>query len=449
MSLSQQSRIRAAAFAACGLACATGAVFAASASDQPTAILPAYADAAPASSAPAAPVAPADDSEKPLMGFLTQIGIGKPLQDARINIYGWVEGSYEYNFNAGSEHLPGPVNRNFDRTFDFFQVNKGQLNQIDLTLERTVDLTTHQFDIGGRVDLMYGSDARFTTTYDFLQNQRGEYQFDLPNAYVDIAVPLGNGVRVRVGRVAFFKSVDPNQNPLYTHTIAYDKALPFTLTGVSAYYPITPDLSVEAGFSRGWNLAMNDNNGGVDGFGRIVWQASESAKFKLGVITGPEQFHDNSDYYTVVDLTYAQDITEHLALFFDAVYGDRTHSNGSLPGSFEGPTFNGTTFTAPKDEQYYGISGTAIYELCDAASLVGRLEWFDDASGLDQRFDGINTSFYSATLGLRITPFPNSALGKNFIVRPEIRYDYASKPTFSGLMRYDQTTVAVDAIFNF
>ena len=60
-----------------------------------------------------------------------------------------------------------------------------------------------------------------------------------------------------------------------------------------------------------------------------------------------------------------------------------------------------------------------------------------------------STSYYEATVGLAITPFPDNDIAKNFVVRPEVRYDYASKRVFDGGTDRYQFQAAIDAYFTF
>jgi len=114
-----------------------------------------------APAAPVTPVMPADLSlsrplymedapaRAPLMALLDQVGIAKTLDDAKINVYGFVEGSYTYSASAP------PGNIITGRAFDV-EHEDPTLNQIDLTIERTVDdaIAKKQFDVGARaVDL--------------------------------------------------------------------------------------------------------------------------------------------------------------------------------------------------------------------------------------------------------------------------------------------------------
>ena len=50
----------------------------------------------------------------------------------------------------------------------------------------------------------------------------------------------------------------------YSHSFTFGAALPFTLTGITGYYPIDERWSVEGGISRGWGQSLKDNNGAID-----------------------------------------------------------------------------------------------------------------------------------------------------------------------------------------
>jgi hypothetical protein len=53
------------------------------------------------------------------------------------------------------------------------------------------------------------------------------------------------------------------------------------------------------------------------------------------------------------------------------------------------------------------------------------------------------------TLGMKITPFPTHEVGKNFVIRPEIRFDCASDDIFDGGNQESQITFGGDIYFKF
>lgn len=362
----------------------------------------------------------------PLMSLFDQIGVGSALDDAHINVFGHIEGSYTWNFDNPAKDL------NVGRVFDI-KHNDPEVNQLDFNIERNVDLSNHQFDIGGRVELLYGTDARFIHSSGFLDYDNffvgPEYQFDIPQLYVDIAVPLGNGLRIRAGKFLFFKQIDPNASVFFSHSFTFGSALPFTLTGVSALYDFTDQLSLEMGFSRGWGQTFTDNNSAIDGFGRIRYNPADKTALTLAAIVGPEDDHDDSHYRVAVDFTATQGIGDNTTLLLDSVLG--YDAAGSTTGAAA---------------WWYGVAGYGVYKLNDYLSCGLRLEWYRDEEGFTT---GLAQNLYEATVGVTYIPFPDHPIAGNFKIRPELRYDYSSKDYFDGLTKHDQLTAAVDAIFNF
>ena len=92
------------------------------------------------------------------------------------------------------DRFNGPVTFN-DRNLE------GQLNQLWLYLERQIDPDACNVDIGGRIDVMYGTDAMFIQASDGLEEHWNQtdrfYQAALPQFYIDGG---WDGWTVRAGR---------------------------------------------------------------------------------------------------------------------------------------------------------------------------------------------------------------------------------------------------------
>ena len=375
---------------------------------------------------------------RPLMSALDQIGVADAFDRARIDLYGHVQGSYTRNADNPRTGF------NIGRVFDF-EDDEPTLNQVDLNIDRRVD-------VGGRVELLYGADARFihaegmfdhtdpegdgTDTNDITDGP--ENQFDIPQAYVDVNVPLGTGLRVRAGKFLFFKQIDPNASVFYSHSFTFGAALPFTLTGGTLYYEFTDAVTLEAGVVRGWDDALEDENGAVSGVGRLRWRASDELNFSLAAISGPELPDDNHDYRTAVNFVASYRPTDRWTFLLDSIYGYQANAPG------EGAS------------DWYGAAVYGIYKVNDHLSAAARLEYYRDDEGFTTgiatagpAFGFSSQSLYEATVGVTITPFAHDELGRNFKVRPEVRYDYSSEDFFDGFTEDDQLTFAVDAIFNY
>ena len=422
-------------------------------------------DAIPAAAAPSASSGVPEPAN--LMTGLDKIGVGKTLDDLGIDIYGHVEGGLTYEFLRPGLGFNG-------RRYDFIP-NRGLLNQAAVNFERVIPTTSNHFDVGFRVQALEGTDAGFTeslrahsgvvasgqtTETDALFDVGGNksnYQFDLPDAYVDFGIPLGNGVRVRAGRFEFFKPIDPNTRLFYSTTYVYTNVLPFTNTGVTAAYDFSKAAGIEAGFSRGYDVTVDDTNGTVDFIGKGHVDLDKATALTGTTSVGPDLAHDSRDYTALIDLALSHKFSKAVSVFIDAVY-DHQFGSGTIPYSYspEVPTF------PHLPASFYGVSGNAFWKLNAYVRLAGRVEWFRDDGGLLAGDFGrtsltelpISRSLYEATAGVTLTPFPRDAIGENLKIRPEVRYDYSNR-AFFGLdaagtpTRKDQLTVGGDVIYNF
>jgi hypothetical protein len=372
-------------------------------------------------------------ARRPLMSLFDQMGIGKSLDDLRLDIYGHAEVSYTKNADNPDSGF------NIGRVFDF-EDDEFNLNQIDLNVERVVNINGDNWDVGGRMEWMYGEDARYIHAnglfdfYDFFSGP--ENQFDLTQLYADINVPIGTGLRVRAGKFLFFKQVDPNASVFFSHSFTFGAALPFTLTGVTGYYNLTDRFNIEGGIVRGWDDALEDDNGSVSGVVRARYHASDQLNLSLAAITGPEQVDNNGDYRTAVNFVASYQVNSQLTFLLDSIYGYESDNPGS--GASD----------------WYGAAVYGIYKINDYISAALRLEYYRDDEGFTTGIAGSGLGFtsqdlYEATAGVTITPFAADELGRNLKIRPEVRYDYSSENFFDDFTEHDQLTFAVDAIFNF
>ena len=382
-----------------------------------------------ASSASQPASAPAAAPRKPLMDVLDHTGLGKGLDDLNVNIYGFVESSATFNAQ-GTRINEGGVFDTESREFDF--------NQADLTFERTVDPSKGKFDVGGRMEWIWGSDAAFIHSNGLFDWYNGpenpDEQWDPVQAYVDFALPIGSGLDLKVGKFVTllgYETINPTNNPFYSHSYLFGFAIPFTHTGVLATYVLNPQWTISAGVTRGWEQAFKDNNRAPDFLGSVTWAPNEKWKFALNNTTGAEQANDSRDLRTVFDLVATYTVNEKLTLGFNGDYGFESNSaTARIPGN---------------DAQWYGIATYLSQKLCDAATVNVRGEWFDDTDGSR----GLGTNVYEVTLGLTITPFYKDNTLSNFKLRPEVRWDYGQTPLFDTGTRHDQFTAAIEGYFTF
>jgi hypothetical protein len=390
---------------------------------------------------------------KPLMSVLDRTGAATMLDEWGIDVSGHVEASYTWSESSPPD---GELHEDFinARVFDD-QHDEFYWNQFDITIQRTLtadnDATTGYADrmnVGFMVNYIYGQDARLihangTTDHDLDDASRNE-EDDLTQLYVTLGLPVGNGLLITAGKFVTpigYELINPTLNPLYSHSFLFGYAIPFTHTGVLAKYNFTESMNATFGVVRGWDQAADDNNDDPSYIGQIAYTynpgaaGSEPYNIILTGITGPEQTDSQGNYRTLIDLIVSHKVSDQLTLAVNADLG----YEDDVGDSFDEDSADGD------DAWWYGVAGYAQYAWSEQISVNGRIEWFNDTDGAR----GLNANVYEATLGLAIKPFPDNDLGAGLVVRPEVRYDYASDDILDGGTDHDQLTFAVDAIFAF
>jgi len=365
---------------------------------------------------------------RPIMELLDQAGVGKTLDDWHLTIGGRVEGGWTWNF-----HDPDPP-VNPGRIFDF-EHNEPILDQAALYIERKVDPSKKNFDVGGRVEAIWGADSGLihanglTDWYDGPRDP--ENQLDLTQLYVDLAVPVGNGLLVRVGKFVTtmsYEVIDPEGNALYSHSFLFIFSAPLTQTGILGSYNLTDDWSVTAGITRGWDQAFEDNNSAIDFLGQVKWAANKDTTLIFNLSVGPQRTNNNDDYRYVLDFVFTTTISDQLSVAANADFG--WEDNAALDGD--------TAY-------WWGIAGYAGYKINDNFTLNGRAEWFHDDDGARTGISNIN--LYEFTVGLNVKPLPKDRWGQYLQIRPEFRWDFSQKDVFDGFTDDNQLTFGVDVIY--
>ena len=117
------------------------------------------------------------------------------LKTLGITMYGWLDQGATLNSLSPRDRWNGPVDLN-DRS------NEYELNQFWLGFERPVKTDGCGFDVGGRVDIMYGTDWRYGDCLGLEQNfnaQNQLYGLVLPQFYMEVG---WNNLTVKMGHYA-------------------------------------------------------------------------------------------------------------------------------------------------------------------------------------------------------------------------------------------------------
>src|SRR5690606_25807055 len=164
---------------------------------------------------------------------------------------GWISAGITANGRNTTGRFNGPVSFN-DRHGDLM------LNQFYTVIEREID-TECGFDIGGRVDLLFGTDYVFTESagletrrdFDSKWNNRRFYGLAMPQLYAeagygDLSVKFGHFYTI-IG----YETVTAPDNFFYSHAYTMQYAEPFTHTGVLATWKASDTWTFTGGLVDG------------------------------------------------------------------------------------------------------------------------------------------------------------------------------------------------------
>ncbi len=364
------------------------------------------------------------------------------LECRGLKVYGWIAAGITANGENPVDNFNGPVTFN-DRT-------EGQLNQFYLVMEKAIDNGGCGWGVGGRVDVLYGTDHRFTmsrgleTERDFSDkwNTGRFYGVALPQAYVDVAY---NDTTIRAGHfytIIGYEVVPAPSNFFYSHAYTMQYGEPFTHTGAMLIQRWNDRLSFSAGVHRGWDNWEEAPGEDQASFLGGVTIASEDGKgsLALALTTGDEQGFAGFENRTMYSVVYSRKmLCDRFTYVFQHDYGVQDDGVGVVGGP------------ATDDAEWYGINQYFLYQLNCCWSAGMRVEWFRDDDGTrvtgigdgnsiaGQAFEG---NFWEVTWGLNWKP------NDNVVIRPELRYDWfegAGNPYNDGTDT-SQFTAAVDAI---
>src|SRR5262249_35079226 len=228
---------------------------------------------APAPPLPAAAALPSPPAPRWfIMREMQGTGLGALLDDNRLSVSGWTEGSFTASTDR-HEQLPMGFN---------YKANQFLLHQNWLRIEQTVVTNgTSEPTFGFRSDtILPGSDYRFTLARGIWDSQltaaHGEpatYGIDPIQFYGEAYFPqVGRGLDIKLGRIFCQYGVEANDavsNALASHsyTFIYD---PFTHTGVMTTIKLTNAWSVQAGMMLGSDIFI-DSADETTGMGSIKW----------------------------------------------------------------------------------------------------------------------------------------------------------------------------------
>jgi hypothetical protein len=366
-------------------------------------------------------------------------------------ISGFVSASYLYDFKDAQAGPKTVTGRTFDTHADQFAVNK-----FKLALEKPFVSSPTNWTVGYRADLIFGEDASVIHSSGFNLGTDG----DLEQAFIDVNVPIGNGLKVIVGKTVTLMGVEVIEevsNPNWSEGNQFLLVENFTQTGVQLMYQWNDKLDTEFVVFNGWD-ELPDNNNALSYMGRIGYALGSNTTLAFLGYGGPEQTavdlggtppNSSGNWRDGAEAIVTQKITDKFSADLQLDYGHE-----------ENFTFaDGTTVNNP---EWYAAGVWLIYDFTDKIELAVRQDYMKDREdsrvGSSAAFpspvggpsigEGTNPELYSTTVTLNLKPVDN------FQFRPEIRWDHSDKHLYNndgGLApgARDQFTIGVGVAYLF
>ena len=381
----------------------------------------------------------------------------------------WVDQGITYGSNRNDDTFAPQAYNDMYNTY--------QMNQVYLALERKVAEDGMCYSVGGRVDVLFGTDYYYTQAYGLEANNVGymttingpegrinrwngdgnrhlaqnvsEYGVSLPQAYVEVYMPVMNGVKIKGGHYYSGMSMETPmavENFFYSHSYTSYYGTPTTFTGAEVTFGGSTGFSAFGGFDLGWNR-VSTKDGSVSGYGGFRWKdACNTTATQFMIHSGretwtyrPNRFSniENADF-TVTVLSWLTEwrLNSWLATSLEFVYG--WDDKGDFPRTNVGSS------------TWAGVTNSWYVRCTDTITTGLRFEWFQDNPQCgrivySKIFNDTTYNVYDITLGVNWKPTYWCT------VRPEVRWDWSD---LNGPIKFfgdknSQFTFGMDVVLTF
>lgn len=353
-------------------------------------------------------------------------------EESFLDLRGWASGGFTFNPDSPKGNFNGPLSFN-DRA------NQFQMNQLYMVAEHAVDPKVDEYQLGGRADFVYGTDAAFTQATGLDTQWTGDrfYKTALPQFYLEAYAPVMEGIRLKVGHFYTpigYEVVTAPDNFFYSHAYTMQYGEPFTHTGALMSVAPSSDVTLTGGVVRGWDNFRDEADKNPSYIAGVTWALDESTSLILTAISGNEGVNQNRTAYSAI-VTHQFDDSWSYVIQHDYASQERGGADGQAA-------------------QWYGINQYLVNKLCDALSVGARVEWFRDddgtrVAGLRSGSTASESDFFGFSFGANYSPTSYVKF------RPEIRWDLqgskksGDSPAFDNGSSLNQLTIASDIIFSF
>ena len=346
-----------------------------------------------------------------------------------------------------------------------FGGKNGQLQLHNLNLQASYTGT-----FGGKVELSVGEDAAVIHSYPQVYGvssglvpqaqPASDSSVDLTQAYLSYTSGPLSIIAGKFETLAGAEVIEATGNTNYSRSILFGYAIPFTHTGVRASYTVSPSLTANLGFNKGWDDTRSLGAGAYYDNPSEPQADTNSLTTELGLAYNPTkalsvtgQLYDGqveNSAYEYVTPSNNRTLLDLVASykFSDTITGilnyDTAQQTNAL--NLNGAGVNGTA-------KWSGLAAYLNDQITPKWLLSLRAESFDDANGY--RLDGpwntpsLDSVYRVGTTWREGTLTGTYTFNKNLSGRAELRSDSASNPIFvknDGTLGKTNTTFGLEAI---
>ena len=325
-----------------------------------------------------------------------------------ITLSGFVTSSYFHDSSEPSASIghnsPGYL---WNRVNDSFSINKVKITLASPQVQNTGD----KFDVGYRVSLIAGQDAPIVNT------KAGTIGFDyLREAFVEMNVPIGSGLDVRVGELISMLNYESGDGGAANNNFSQGYQWFFTgnppAAGVQLGYKVTDWLTVRGRVQNGLYAGPIDNNSSKTLVGAVDIKPNDKIWFTFLGFGGREEAGFTQSLWGG-SLLGGWQATEQLSFGTELDYFDFYNPPGSVPHGHS-PVWSTGLWTD--------------YDFTKQVGLALRTEFLSDKDGVDASGGalgflnppGTGQDIFSVALTLNYKPVASIK------IQPEVRFDHTS-----------------------
>jgi len=338
-----------------------------------------------------------------------------------MNVSGYVESGFHVSNHADAGAIAG---RLYERSSNQFA-----LNAVALTLDRPI--APERLGAGFRADVVVGQNAAMLKSAGFNLGPHA----DVYQLFTTVNIPTANGegVQVRIGRMATFMGVEVIETPLNPNLSIGNEFIfveNFTQTGVSVEHRFNRYVDAQFRVLNGWDQ-VQDLNDRLSYMLRVGFTPDAQTSIAVEGFVGPEQPNDNVALRTGAELLVRRTVGR-LTTWLQGDVG-REQRNAALPDS-------------TRDATWWAASSWFVFDATASMGIAVRADYLHDrhAARTASTFGlvgapGHRLASATATLNMRHIP--------GILFRPEVRYDRSNQPVFAT--HRQQVTFGLSAAYLF